>query len=190
MEIGTTTELNLVDYFKANGMKYELISFAAVDDVVRAFDSGRCDVVTSDSSQLHAERLKLTKPEDSVILPDLISKEPLSPVIRQGDQQWFNVVKWTHFAMINAEEMGVSSRTIDDALKSSKPDVKRLVGTDGNYGEQIGLTKDWVVRVVKLVGNYGEVYDRNVGTRTPLGIPRGMNQLWTAGGIMYAPPIR
>jgi general L-amino acid transport system substrate-binding protein len=150
----------------------------------------RCDVFTSDASQLHAERLKLPKPGDHVILPDIISKEPLGPAVRQGDQQWLNIVKWTHFAMVNAEELGVSSKTIEDALKSSKPDVKRLAGTEGNYGGQLGLTKDWVVRFVKLVGNSGEVYDRNVGTRTPLGIPRGINQLWTAGGILYAPPIR
>jgi general L-amino acid transport system substrate-binding protein len=190
VETGTTTELNLADYFKDNGMKYELISFAAVDEVVKAFDSGRCDIVTSDASQLHAERLKLTKPDDSIVLPDIISKEPLSPAVRQGDPQWLNIVKWTHFAMINAEELGISSKTIDDALKSSKPDVKRLVGTDGNYGELLGLTKDWAARIIKLVGNYGEIYERNVGTKTRLGIPRGMNQLWTAGGIMYAPPIR
>jgi general L-amino acid transport system substrate-binding protein len=189
-QAGTTTELNLADYFKANGMKYELVSSAFADDLVKAFESGRCDVFTSDASQLHAERLKLSKPADHVILPDVISKEPLGPVVRQGDPQWLNIVKWTHFAMVNAEELGVDSKTIEDALKSAKPDVKRLVGSEGNYGEQVGLTKDWVVRIVRLVGNYGEVYDRNVGARTSLGIARGMNQLWTAGGIMYAPPIR
>ena len=189
-QAGTTTELNLADYFKANGMTYELVSATGADELVRAFDAGRCDVFTSDASQLHAERLKLAKPTDHVILPDIISKEPLGPAVRQGDPQWLNVVKWTHFAMINAEELGVGTKTIDDALKSSKPDVKRLVGAEGNYGEQVGLTKDWVVRVIRLVGNYGEVYDRNVGTRTQLGIARGINQLWTAGGILYAPPIR
>jgi general L-amino acid transport system substrate-binding protein len=187
---GTTTELNLADYFNINGMKYELIAGATFDDNTRAYDMNRCDAVTSDASQLHAERLKLSRPGDHVILPDIISKEPLGPAVRQNDQQWFTIVKWTHFAMVNAEELGVSSKTIDDALRSNKPDVKRLVGTDGAYGEQIGLTKDWVVRIVKHVGNYGEIFDRNVGVQTPLGIPRGVNQLWNAGGIMYAPPIR
>jgi general L-amino acid transport system substrate-binding protein len=189
-QAGTTTELNLADYFKANGMAYQLVSGATVDEIVKAYDSGRCDVFTSDASQLHAERLRLTKPEEHVILADVISKEPLGPAVRQGDPQWLNVVKWVHFAMVNAEELGVSSKTIDEALKSGKPDVKRLVGTEGNYGEQIGLTRDWAARIVRRVGNYGEVYDRNVGVKTPLGIPRGINQLWSAGGIMYAPPIR
>jgi general L-amino acid transport system substrate-binding protein len=141
-------------------------------------------------SQLHAERLKLANPDDHVILPEVISKEPLAPAVRQGDDQWFNIVKWTHFAMLNAEELGVSSTTLDEALRSEKPDVKRLVGTEGNYGEQLGLTKDWVVRIVRLVGNYGEVFERNVGTQSKLAIPRGINNLWTNGGIQYAPPIR
>ncbi len=187
---GTTTELNLADYFTANGMKYELVSAASADDAVKAYEANRCDVLTTDASALHSERLKMTKPDDHVILADIISKEPLGPAVRQDDPQWFNIVKWTHFAMVNAEELGVSSKTIDDALKSNKPEVKRLVGIDGNYGEQINLTNDWVVRIVRHVGNYAEVYDRNVGVKTPLGIPRGMNQLWSAGGILYAPPIR
>jgi general L-amino acid transport system substrate-binding protein len=147
-------------------------------------------VLTSDASQLYAVRLKLAKPGDHVILPDIISKEPLGPAVRQGDMRWLTIVKWTYFAMVNAEELGVSTRTIDAALVSQKPDVRRLVGSDGNYGEEIGLTKDWAARVVRLVGNYGEVFDRNVGAKTALGIPRGINQLWNAGGIMYAPPIR
>jgi len=190
VQAGTTTELNLADFFTTNGMKYETVVATNADEVVKAYDSGRCNVFTSDASQLHAERLKMTKPGDHVILPDVISKEPLGPVVRQDDPQWFNIVKWTAFAMVNAEELGVSSKTIDEALKSSKPDVKRLVGAEGNYGEQIGLTKDWVVRIVKLVGNYADVYDRNIGVKTQLGIPRGINQLWTTGGIIYAPPIR
>jgi len=134
--------------------------------------------------------LKLAKPSDHVILPDVISKEPLGPVVRQGDDQWFTVVKWTHYAMLNAEELGVSSKTIDRALNSDKPEVKRLLGKDGNFGEQAGLTKDWAARIVRLVGNYGEVFERNVGAKSPLGIPRGLNHLWTMGGIQYAPPIR
>jgi general L-amino acid transport system substrate-binding protein len=187
---GTTTELNLADYFSANGMTYQSVVGSSPDEVIKAYDAGKCDVLTSDASQLHAERLKLSKPGDHMILPDLISKEPLGPAVRQGDQQWLNIVKWTHFAMVNAEELGVSSKTIDEALKSVKPKIKRLVGTEGDYGERIGLTRDWAARIVKLVGNYGEVYERNVGVKSRLGIPRGINERWTAGGIMYAPPIR
>jgi general L-amino acid transport system substrate-binding protein len=190
VQSGTTTELNLADFFNANGMKYEAITLPTADEVVAAYDQGRCDVFTSDASQLYAERLKLTKPDDHVVLPDVISKEPLGPAVRATDAQWFNIVKWTHFAMVNAEELGVGMATIDAALASKKPDVRRLVGTDGNYGEQIGLTRDWAARIVRLVGNYGEAFDRNVGVKTPLGIPRGINHLWSAGGIMYAPPIR
>jgi general L-amino acid transport system substrate-binding protein len=139
---------------------------------------------------LFAIRLLLSKPDDHIILPDVISKEPLGPVVRQGDAQWLNIVKWVHFAMINAEELGVTSRNIDEAMKSEKPDVKRLVGNEGSYGEQLGLTKDWAVRIVRHVGNYGEVFERNVGIGSKLGIPRGINQLWSVGGIQYAPPIR
>ena len=190
VQAGTTSALNLADYFNANGMKFEQVATDTVDELLKAYESGRCDVLTSDASQLHAERLKLAKPTDHVILPDIVSKEPLGPAVREGDPQWFNIVKWTHFAMVNAEELGVSSKTLDQALASTKPMVRRLVGTDGNYGEQIGLTRDWVVRVIRSVGNYGEVYDRNLGVKTPLAIPRGINQLWTSGGIMYAPPIR
>lgn len=190
VQSGTTTELNLSDYFHSNGMPYEAISTATAEEAEKAYDTGRCDVLTTDASALHSERLKMTVPSDHVILPDVISKEPLGPVVRQGDEKWLNIVKWTHFAMVNAEELGVSSVTIGDALKSNKPDVKRLVGTEGAFGEQLGLTKDWVVRILKNVGNYSEVYDRNIGVKSQLGIPRGLNQLWTRGGIMYAPPLR
>lgn len=190
VQAGTTTELNLADYFKANGMSYQPVSATTAEELVKAYDAGRCDTFTSDASQLHAIRLHLTKPDEHMILADIVSKEPLGPVVRQDDPRWLNVVKWVHFAMVNAEELGVGSKTVDEALKSGKPDVKRLVGTEGNYGEQIGLTRDWVVRIVRRVGNYGEIYDRNVGVKTQLGIPRGINQLWSAGGIMYAPPIR
>jgi len=189
-QTGTTTELNLADYFNANKMKYELIAARTADEALKAYEAGRCNVLTSDTSQLFAERLKLPKPDEHIILPDIISKEPLGPVVRQGDDQWFNIVKWTHFAMLNAEELGVTSKTIDEAIKSEKPDVKRLVGTDGAYGEQIGLTRDWAARIIRLVGNYEEVFERNVGTGSKLGIPRGINNLWTNGGIQYAPPIR
>ncbi len=190
VQTGTTNELNLADYFRANRMKYEVIAFATADETIKAYDAGRCDSFSTDVSQLTAERLKLTNPNDHVILPEVISKEPLAAVVRHGDDQWFDIVKWTHFAMVNAEEMGLSSKNIDDALKSDKPDIRRLVGTEGNYGEQLGLTKDWVVRIVRQVGNYGEVFERNVGAGSRLGIARGLNNLWTKGGLQYAPPIR
>jgi general L-amino acid transport system substrate-binding protein len=189
-QTGTTTELNLADYFASNKMKLEVIALATAEETVKAYESGRCSVLTSDVSQLYAERLKLAKPGDHIILPEIISREPLGPAVRQGDDQWFNIVKWTHFAMVNAEELGVSSTTIDQAMRSEKPDVKRLVGTEGDYGVQLGLTKDWAARIIRLVGNYDEVFERNVGTASRLDIPRGVNNLWTNGGIQYAPPIR
>jgi general L-amino acid transport system substrate-binding protein len=189
-QTGTTTQLNAADYFRTNKMEYQAVTLAVMSEVLAAYDSGRCVVLTSDISQLHAERLKLAKPDDHVILPEVISKEPLGPVVRQGDDQWLNVVKWTLFAMINAEELGVSTASVDAAMQSQVPDVRRLVGNDGNHGEQLGLTKDWVVRIVKLVGNYSDVFERNVGTQSKLAIPRGLNSLWSNGGIQYAPPIR
>jgi general L-amino acid transport system substrate-binding protein len=190
VQTGTTTELNLDDYFRANNMKYEAVKFAKVDDVFKAYESGQCNVLTSDVSQLYALRQKLRKPGDHTILPDVISKEPLAPVVRQKDDDWLLIVKWTLFAMLNAEELGINSKNIDQALKSKKPDVMRFVGTEGEYGEGLGLTNDWAVRIIRRVGNYGEVYERNVGAGSKLGIPRGLNQLWNAGGILYAPPIR
>jgi general L-amino acid transport system substrate-binding protein len=190
VQSGTTTELNLADFFRTNTMKFERVAFATSTEAAKAYDAGRCDVFTSDVSQLYAERLALAKADEHVILPDVISKEPLGPAVRQGDDQWASIVKWTAFALVNAEELGVSSRSIDQALKSEKPEIKRLVGSDGNFGEQAGLTRDWVVRIIRSVGNYGEVFERNVGTQSRLGIPRGLNQLWSNGGIVYAPPIR
>ena len=186
----TTTQLNLSDYFRANNIKYQEIKFARADDVVKAYESDRCDVFTADVSQLYSQRIKFSKPDDHVILADVISKEPLAPVVRHKDDDWLLIVKWTVYAMLNAEELGITSKNIDEALKSSKPEVMRLVGTEGSYGEQLGLAKDWAARIVRHVGNYGEVYERNLGTGSKLGIPRGMNQLWSAGGIQYAPPIR
>src|ERR1700734_28135 len=187
---GTTTELNFVDFFEANHMKYETVHEASADDMIAAYDAGKCNVLTTDASGLFAMRLKLAKPTENMILPDIISKEPLGPAVRQDDMQWFNIVKWVNFALLNAEELGVSSKTIDDALKSQKPSVKRLVGTEGDFGKPFGLTQDWAVRVVRGVGNYAEVFDRNVGAHSKLGIPRGLNELWNNGGIQYAPPIR
>jgi general L-amino acid transport system substrate-binding protein len=189
-QTGTTTELNLADYFRANNMKYEVIAFATADETVKAYESGRCEAFTTDVSQLYAEKLKLSNPADHVILPEIISKEPLTPAVRRGDDQWMTLVRWVQFAMLDAEELGVSSKTVDEALKSPQPEIKRLLGVDGNFGEQLGLTKDWVVRIVKLVGNYGESFERNVGSGSKLGISRGLNRLWTKGGIQYAPPIR
>jgi general L-amino acid transport system substrate-binding protein len=187
---GTTSELNLADYFRSNKIKYEVVAFATADETVKAYDSGRCDVFTTDISQLYAERLKLANANDHVILPEIISKEPLTPAVRHGDDQWFDIVKWVGFAMINAEELGVSSKTIGDAMKSDKPDVKRLVGTEGNFGETLGLNNAWAERIVRLVGNYGEVFEKNVGSSSKLGIARGINNLWNKGGILYAPPVR
>ncbi|MGE0603814.1 MAG: amino acid ABC transporter substrate-binding protein [Xanthobacteraceae bacterium] len=190
VQSGTTTQLNLGDYFRSNNMKYEAVVFNTADEVIKAYESGRCDVFTTDVSQIYAERLKLSKPDDHMILPELISKEPLGPVVRHGDDQWFDIVKWVLFAMINAEEYDISQKTIDQRLKSDRPDVKRLLGIEGNYGEQLGLTNDWVVRVIRHVGNYGEIFDRNVGANSRLKIERGLNKHWSKGGIQYAPPVR
>ena len=189
-QTGTTTELNLADYFRSNKMKYEVVAFATIDETVQAYDGGRCDVFTTDASQLYAVRLKLSNPADNVVLPEIISKEPLGPAVRRGDDQWFGVVKWILFAMLNAEELGISSKNVDEMLKSDKPDIRRLLGVEGNFGEQLGLTNDWVVRIVKHAGNYGEIFDRNVGAGSKLAIARGLNNLWTKGGIQYAPPVR
>jgi general L-amino acid transport system substrate-binding protein len=190
VQTGTTTEQNLADYFKGNNMKYEVIAFGTADETVKAYESGRCDVFTTDVSQLYAQRLKLANPADHVVLPEVVSKEPLGPMVRHGDDQWFDIVKWTLFAMVTAEEMGVTQKNVDEMAKSDKPEFKRVFGADGNLGEQLGLTKDWVTRIVKATGNYGESFDRNVGAGSKLGIARGLNQLWNKGGIQYAPPIR
>ena len=187
---GTTTEQNLADYFKGNNMKYEVIAFGTNDEAVKAYESGRCDVFTNDVSGLYSDRLKLLNLADHAVLPEVISKEPLGPMVRHGDDQWFDIVKWSLYAMITAEELGITQKNVDEMAKSDKPEMKRVFGTDGNLGEQLGLTKDWVSRIVKGVGNYGESFDRNVGAGSKLGIARGLNQLWNKGGIQYAPPIR
>jgi general L-amino acid transport system substrate-binding protein len=190
VQSGTTTIDNLADFFASNGMTLQEVVSSSTDDAIKKYDAGLCSVLTSDLSQLYALRLRLAKPRDHVILPDVISKEPLGPVVRQNDLQWIEIVRWVHFAMINAEELGVSSKTLGQALRSQKPEVMRLVGTSGNFGEEIGLSNAWAANIVRSVGNYGEVFERNLGARTPLAIPRGLNQLWNAGGIQYAPPIR
>ncbi|WP_210484807.1 amino acid ABC transporter substrate-binding protein [Microvirga antarctica] len=190
VQAGTTSQANVADFFSANGMKLETIVVSSPAEAAAAYQDGRCTAISSDASQLHAERRKLAKPGDSLVLPDIISKEPLGPAVRQDDMQWFGLVKWVNFAMLNAEELGVSAKTLDEALKSDKPDVKRLVGRDGDFGPKLGLTADWATRIIRGVGNYGEVYDRNIGATSALDIPRGVNQLWHMGGIQYAPPIR
>jgi general L-amino acid transport system substrate-binding protein len=187
---GSTTELNLADYFRANKLKIKTATFATIDEAVRAYEAGRCDAFTTDQSGLYAQRLQLAQPEDHIVLPEIISKEPLGPSVRHGDDQWFDIVKWVHFAMIGAEELGVTQRNLNEMLKSENPDIKRLLGTEGNYGEQLGLTKDWAYRIIKHIGNYGYSFERTIGENTPLRIKRGHNALWTKGGLQYAPPIR
>ncbi|CDF82361.1 amino acid ABC transporter substrate-binding protein [Pseudomonas sp. QL9] len=191
IQAGTTTELNLSDYFRSNNLKYTPITYDTSDESAKSLESGRCDVLTSDQSQLYAQRIKLAKPDDYVVLPEVISKEPLGPAVRQGDEEWFDIVRWTLFAMLNAEEMGIDSKNVEDMAKTSKnPDVNRLLGAEGDYGKDLKLPKDWAVQVVKQVGNYGEIFERNVGQGSDLKIKRGLNALWNKGGLQYAPPVR
>lgn len=190
LQQGTTTELNVADYFRKNKIKYEPVTFDKGDEAIKAFESGRCDALTDDSSALYALKLKLVNPAEAVVLPELISKEPLGPVVRSSDLQWFNLVKWTHDAMLNAEELGVTKANVDEMLKSDNPEIRRLLGVEGKFGEGVGLTSDWVYRIVKHVGNYGEAFERSVGQGSELKIARGKNALWTEGGLQYAPPIR
>lgn len=190
VQSGTTTELNVADYFRANDMEFDPIVFDTSEQTVGGYEAGRCDVLTSDTSQLAALRIQLSDPDQSVILPEIISKEPLGPVVRQGDDQWFNIVKWSLFAMLNAEEMGITQDNVDEMRNSDDPDIARLLGQDGNYGEGMGLDANWAYNIISQVGNYGESFERNVGMGSPLQIERGVNALWTEGGIQYAPPIR
>ncbi|HTO18155.1 MAG TPA: amino acid ABC transporter substrate-binding protein [Pseudomonas sp.] len=191
IQAGTTTELNLADYFRANNHKYTPITYDTSDESAKSLESGRCDVLTSDQSQLYAQRIKLAKPDDYVVLPEVISKEPLGPLVRQGDEEWFDIVRWTLFAMLNAEELGVDSKNVEQMAKSAKnPDVARLLGAEGEYGKDLKLPRDWVVQIVRQVGNYGEVFERNIGSGSQLKIERGLNALWNQGGVQYAPPVR
>ncbi len=187
---GTTTELNLADYFRANKLELKSVTFATNDETIKAYDAGRCDAFTTDASGLYAERLRLAKSDDHMVLPEIISKEPLGPAVRHGDDQWLDIVNWTHYAMVTAEELGVTKANVDEQLKSANPDVKRLLGTEGKHGEALGLTNAWAYQIIKLVGNYGESFDRTVGQGSQLKIGRGQNALWTKGGLQYAPPIR
>jgi general L-amino acid transport system substrate-binding protein len=193
---GTTTELNLADFFKAHDMKYQVVAIEDANQVVKAYDEGRCDIFTTDQSGLYAERLKFKNPDEHVVLPEIISKEPLGPVVRQGDDAWFNVVKWTYYALLNAEELGITQANVDQMKTSTNPEIQRVLGVknaDGSaagFGTGIGLDEEWIVQIVKAVGNYGEIFERNVGLNTPLKIARGKNALWKDGGLQYAPPIR
>lgn len=190
VQAGTTTELNLSDYFRAHKMKMTPISYDKSDESAKSLEAGRCDVLTSDQSQLYAQRIKLAKPDEYVVLPEVISKEPLGPVVRHGDDDWFDIVKWTLFAMVNAEELGINSKNVDEMKKSTNPDVKRMLGVEGERGKDFGLANDWMAVVIQQVGNYGEIFQRNVGADSPLKIERGLNALWNQGGLQYAPPVR
>jgi general L-amino acid transport system substrate-binding protein len=187
---GTTTELNLSDYFRANNMKLEAVVFATDEEATKAYDSGRCDAYTTDASGLYSERLKMSNPDDHIVLPEIISKEPLGPSVRKDDVQWFQIVQWAHYALITAEELGVTQANVDEKLKSDNPAIRRLLGVEGSYGQGLGLTNDWAYRIIKAVGNYGEIFERNVGQGSPIKINRGLNALWNKGGLQYAPPIR
>lgn len=194
---GTTTEINISDYFKSQKLDYKLLTFEKNDEAIAAYQDGRCDSYSTDQSGLYAQRLKMTAPDDNLVLPEIISKEPLGPVVRQGDDAWFNVVKWVYFALLNAEELGITSKNVEDLKKTStNPEVQRLLGvasTDGKaagFGIGMGLDEGWAGAAIKQVGNYGEIFDRNVGEASPLKIARGKNALWKDGGLQYAPPVR
>ncbi len=187
---GTTTELNLADYFRANRMKLKTVTFATSTEALKAYDAGRCDAYTTDASALYAERLRTTNANDHIVLPEIISKEPFSLAVKQGDDQWADVARWVHFILINAEEFGVTKANVEQQLKSENPEIRRLLGVEGKQGEAFGLTNDFAVRIIKHVGNYSEIFERNLGMNTPLKITRGLNALWTKGGLQYAPPVR
>jgi general L-amino acid transport system substrate-binding protein len=188
-QTGTTTELNVADYFRSNGMDYTVVAYEKSDEVVAAYDAGRCDVYTTDQSGLYAQRIKLKDVSAHKVLPEVISKEPLGPVVRQGDDQWFNLVRWSLFCMINAEEMGITSQNIKSKMSGKDPAIKRLLGQEGAYGENLGVSPTWCSNIVSQVGNYGESFARHLSV-DPLNISRGVNELWSKGGIQYAPPIR
>ena len=190
IQTGTTTELNLADYFHANGMKYEAVTIETNDEARQNYSSGRCDVYTTDASGLSATRSTFSDPENHVVLPEIISKEPLGPATRHGDDQWSDIITWVLNATITAEEKGVTSANVDKMKSSKDPEVLRLLGVEGSQGEELGLSKDWAYNIIKSVGNYGEIFERNIGVNTPLGIARGVNALWTQGGLQYSPPFR
>ena len=193
VQSGTTTELNLADYFKANNLEYKPVVFEKFEEVNAAYAAGRCDVYTTDQSGLYSVRLGLPNPDDHLVLPEIISKEPLGPAVRQGDDQWFDIVSWSHYALVQAEEFGITKANVDEIKASTtNPDIKRFLGTetDSKIGTDLGLTNDWAYNIVKSMGNYGEIFEANLGESSPLKIQRGLNALWTKGGLQYAPPIR
>jgi general L-amino acid transport system substrate-binding protein len=190
VQTGTTTELNLADYFRSNNMTYKPIVFEKTDEALAGFEAGRCDAYTNDSSGLASGLSKMKNQGEAMILPEIISKEPLAPIVRQGDSQFFTLAKWVYFALLNLEEAGVTSANADDMLKTTNPDVKRLLGTDGDFGKGLGVNNDWAYQIVKKIGNYGEIYDRYFGPTTNIKIDRGPNKLWNQGGLQYGPPIR
>lgn len=190
VNIGTTTELNLSDFFRASGMKFKPVVFEKADEVVSAYDSGRCDVYTTDRSGLAAQRVKLKNPDEHMVLPEIISKEPLGPVVRHGDNQWGDIVRWTLYAMLEAEEMGVDSKNAAKMKDSKNPGIRRLLGVEGDLGKNLGVPAEWAYSIVSQVGNYGESYDRNVGPKTSLKLERGANALWNKGGLQYPMPAR
>ncbi len=190
IQTGTTTELNLADYFHANGMKYEAVPIETNDEARQNYISGRCDVYTTDASGLAATRSTFTDPQNHMILPEIVSKEPLGPATRHGDDQWSDIVTWVLNATITAEEKGITQANVDSMKSSKDPEVLRLLGVEGNQGEELGLSKDWAYQIIKQVGNYGEIFERNIGKNTPIGLARGLNALWTNGGLIYSPPFR
>ena len=188
---GTTTQANVEDFFREKEMAFTPVTFGTLDELVKAFDESKCDTFTADTSQLYAVRLRLANPDDSIVLPDVISKEPLGPAVRQGDDQWLNIVRWTLFALINAEELEVTASGIDQLMaESKKPPVRRLLGAEGTFGVDLGLDAGWAARAIKAGGNYGEIFERNLGKNSALAIERGINALWNAGGLLYSPPVR
>ena len=190
LEQGTTTEQNVADYFNANKMTYEGVVIDSADSLIKAFDSGRCDVYSTDASALYAQRLKLTDPDAFTVLPEIISKEPLSPAVRKGDDKWFDIVRWTLFSLVEAEEEGITQANAEASLKSQNPTIRRFLGVEGDNGQQLGLDPAFAYNIVAKVGNYGEIFERNLGQSSQLKIARGINALWNAGGLMYAPPAR
>ena len=191
VQAATTSELNLADYFRSTGLQYTAVRLDSTEQSVRALESGRCEVLSSDQSQLYALRSKLSVPGDYVVLPEVISKEPLGPAVRQGDDQWLSIVRWTLFAMLIGEELGIDSHNALSLGKTSQnPEIARLLGAEGELGQQLGLPRDWAVQIIRQVGNYAEVFSRNVGTASELKIDRGLNALWNKGGLQYAPPVR
>ena len=187
---GTTTEMNAADFFRNKMMKWKPVVIEQTAELSKAFFAGRCDVLTSDASQLAAHRSVAPNPDDYVLLPEIISKEPLAPVVRHGDDQWYDIVNWTVMALIQAEEFGITSKNVDKMLKSTDPQIQRFLGVTPGMGKALGLDEKWAYNIVKQVGNYGEIFERNVGVNTKLGLQRGLNALWLKGGLMYAAPFR